>query len=175
MPDTATTVAALERNWDMVHNALADLDDATLSVRPNAQSNSISWLLWHMTRVGDRFIHTRLQDSPQMWIKDGWHEKFNMAPEPDDIGLGWTAVQVDAWQPPSREILLGYFSAVNDATQNYLRPLSASDLDRHIAFPPPLNTLSVGEALGVLVWDNIAHGGQIAYLRGYFRGMGWFR
>ncbi|MAF37304.1 MAG: hypothetical protein CL696_00210 [Chloroflexi bacterium] len=30
-----------------------------------------------------------------------------------------------------------------------------------------------GFLLGVLVWDNCAHGGQIAYLRGYYEGMGW--
>jgi hypothetical protein len=30
-----------------------------------------------------------------------------------------------------------------------------------------------GLLLGVLVWDNCAHGGQIAYLRGYYEGMGW--
>ena len=88
MPDTSTSMAALERNWDMVKNAMADLDDATLTAQPNPQSNSVSWLLWHMTRVADRFIHTRLQDSPQMWIKDGWHEKFNMAAEAEDFGMG---------------------------------------------------------------------------------------
>ncbi|GIT13918.1 MAG: hypothetical protein CM1200mP35_07380 [Chloroflexota bacterium] len=27
-------------------------------------------------------------------------------------------------------------------------------------------------ALGQVTWDNIAHGGQIAYLRGFFSGMG---
>lgn len=175
MPDTSTSIAALERNWGMVNDALADLDDAMLSVQPNAQSNSISCLLCHMTRVADRFIHTRLLDSPQLWIKDGWHEIFDMPPEPNDYGLGWTAEKLETWEPPSTQVLLGYFSAVNDAALNYLRQLSASDLDRHIPFPAPPTTLSVGDALGVLVWDNIAHGGQIAYLRGYFQGMGWFR
>jgi hypothetical protein len=26
-----------------------------------------------------------------------------------------------------------------------------------------------------VMWDNLAHGGQIAYLRGLFLGMGWHR
>lgn len=175
MSDTATSVAALDRNWDMVTTALADLDDASLLVRPNPQSNSISWLLWHMSRVADRFIHTRLQESPQIWIKDGWHEKHNMAPEPEEIGLGWTSEQVEAWRPPSREVQMAYFAAANDAAKKYISSLSASDMDRQIPFPALPNTLPVGEALGVLVWDNIVHGGQIAYLRGYLQGMGWFR
>jgi len=25
-----------------------------------------------------------------------------------------------------------------------------------------------------VVYDNYVHGGQIAYLRGYYKGMGWF-
>ena len=64
MSDTETTMSALERNWGMVDAAIADLDDSVMAARPNDQSNSISWLLWHMTRVADRFIHMRLQDAP---------------------------------------------------------------------------------------------------------------
>ena len=29
-------------------------------------------------------------------------------------------------------------------------------------------------ALGQMTWDNIAHGGQIAYIRGLLTGMGWY-
>ena len=175
MPATETTMSALERNWEMVDKALADVDDKVMASRPNDQSNSISWLLWHMSRVVDRFIHTRLQEAPQLWIKDGWHEKFGMPPEADDFGMGWSADKVEAWRPPPRDVLVGYYEAANSAARAYLRPLSASDLERQIPFPAPPNTLSAGDALGVLVWDNIVHGGQIAYLRGYYQGMGWHR
>jgi hypothetical protein len=53
--------------------------------------------------------------------------------------------------------------------------LSEADLAREINWTAPTVTLPVGEALSILVWDNIVHGGQVAYLRGYFRGMGWHR
>ena len=175
MSVTETTRSALERNWQMVNTALEDVDGATMAACPNDQSNSISWLLWHMARVTDRFIHTRLQETPQLWIRDGWHEKFGMDPEPDDFGMGWSAEQVLAWNPPSKEVLLGYYHSANSATRDYLGPLSAPDLERQIPFPAPPTTVSVGDALGVLVWDNIVHGGQIAYLRGYYKGMGWHR
>ena len=45
MASTTTTLAALERNWDMVNSAIDGIDDATLSQRPNDQSNSMSWLI----------------------------------------------------------------------------------------------------------------------------------
>ena len=31
------------------------------------------------------------------------------------------------------------------------------------------------DVLGIIVWDNIAHGGQIAYLSGYYRNKIWSR
>ena len=34
---------------------------------------------------------------------------------------------------------------------------------------------ALGTALGQLVLESVAHGGQIAYLRGFQRGMGWYR
>src|SRR5215470_6285908 len=118
MPVVEGFLTALERNWEMVDGTLAGLDDQTLARRPTEQCNSIAWLLWHMTRVVDTFIHTRLQAQPQIWIRDGWHTKFGME-----------------------------------------------------AVPEPR---TVAAALGQMTWDNVAHGGQIAYLRGLFQGMGWY-
>tara|TARA_B100000315_G_C14168358_1_gene403382 strand:- start:11 stop:538 length:528 start_codon:yes stop_codon:yes gene_type:complete len=175
MSVTETTLSALERNWRMVNSALADVDEATMASRPNDQSNSISWLLWHMARVADRFIHARLKEAPQLWIKDGWHQKFGMPADPHDFGMGWGLEQLAAWQSPSKDVLVAYFEAANSATRDYLRPLSASEMERQIPFPAPPDTISIGDALGILVWDNIVHGGQIAYLRGYYQGMGWHR
>ena len=61
MSGTGTTLSALERNWNMVKSAVSDVDEATMAIRPNADSNSMSWLVWHMSRVTDRFIHMRLK------------------------------------------------------------------------------------------------------------------
>ena len=57
----------------MVDRALEGLDDAILAQQPNANSNSVAWLLWHMTRVVDTFVNSRLQSKPQLWVQDGWH------------------------------------------------------------------------------------------------------
>ena len=175
MADTTTFRLAMERNWDMISSAVADVDDATLTRQPNEQSNSMAWLIWHLTRVADRFVKARLQDASQLWVQDGWNEKFNMPADADDFGMGWGPDKLAAWESPSRDVLLGYFSAVNEATTAYVATLSSTDLERRFPAPPPANSQSVGEALGILVWDNCVHGGQIAYLRGYYQGMGWFR
>ena len=175
MSNTQTTVSALARNWEMVASAVAEVDETTMTDRPNEDSNSMSWLIWHMTRVADRFIHFRLMDKPQIWTVDAWHEKFNMAADPHDFGMGWSNEQAAAWQAPPKDVVMEYFNTVNSAVSAYLLPLSDADLAREINWTAPIATLSVGEALGILVWDNIVHGGQVAYLRGYYRGTGWHR
>lgn len=173
MSATETAMSALERNWGMVERALEDMDDSVLSAQPNDQSNSMGWLLWHMTRIVDRFVHTWCQDAPQLWVKDGWYNKFGLDDDLNQTGQGWTEEQVAAWQLPTKDLLVGYFDAVIAAATEYIQPLSASDLDLEITIAPR-PTASIGSFLGVMVYDNCVHGGQIAYLRGYYKGMGWF-
>jgi len=176
MSDAATTVFALKRNWDMVSTAVGGVDDDTLNRMPNADSNPISWLVWHMTRVADRFIHARFQDADQLWTAGGWHEKFGMDADSEEFGMGWSTEQVAQWSRPSRESLMGYYDAVNAAALDYISGLDAEGLARQVPAPGPAgSTMPVSDALGIMLWDNIVHGGQIAYIRGYFEGAGWHR
>jgi hypothetical protein len=166
--------SALERNWDMVDTTLKDLDDATMARRPTEQCNSIAWLLWHMNRVLDTFIHTRLQGQPQIWIQDGWYARFGMEPDPDNRGVGWTAAQVGVWVPPAKDVQVGYYEATKQAARIYLATLREADLEVRRVIPPVSEPRTVAAALGQVTWDHLAHGGQITYLRGLFQGMGWY-
>ena len=142
--------------------------------RPNDSSNSVAWILWHMNRVWDTLLHVWLGSGPQLWIQDGWYEKYGMPEDPDDRGVGWTAEQVAAWQPPAPEVQLGYYEAVKANIREYLASLTLEDLEREVQIPPMTQPHTVGAALGQRTWDNVAHGGQIAYLRGFYQGMGWY-
>ena len=167
MSATQTAITALERNWGMVDKALEDADDAMLEGRLNDESNSMGWLLWHKTRVVDRFVHAWCQEASQLWIKDGWYEKFGLSNDADETGQGWDKEQVAAWKLPPKESLVGYYEAVKAAATEYIGSLSASDMERELNIPPrPI--ASIGTLLGVLVFDNCVHGGQIAPLRGYY-------
>ena len=168
-------ITALERNWDMVDTALEGLDAKAMSRIPADQCNSVSWILWHMNRVVDTFIHTRLRSVSQLWVADGWSQKYAMPADPEDRGVGWSAEQVAGWQVPSREVQLGYFDAVKAAAKEYLVSLSLKDWERRMVIPPVAEPRSVAAALGQMTWDNVAHGGQIAFLRGSYLGMGWHR
>ena len=111
---------ALERNWDMVANALEGLDDATMNRRPADHSNSIAWILWHMNRVVDIFINTRLQSSPELWVRDGWHQKYSMSEKSHIVGA--SSGDIEAWVAPSQEVQNGYFEAVTSAAREYIIP-----------------------------------------------------
>lgn len=174
MAATDVISTSLERNWGMVDRALEGLDDAILARQPNAESNSIAWLLWHMNRVVDRFVNDRFQSKPQIWIEAGWHQKFNMDADPEVSGMGWTLEQIAQWNPPSKDVLVGYFEAVKTSAREYLSALTDEGLAASVTVPPANEARPISDMLGVLVFDNITHGGQIAYLRGYFQGIGWF-
>ena len=140
---------SLERNWGMVDRALDGLDDAMLGRLIDGQVNSISWLLWHMTRVVDVFIQTRLQGKPQLWSQDGWCEKCGLSEDPETTGQGWSAEQVAAWKVPSRVVLLGYFEATKAEARKYLDGLSDADLNATRIVPPATEPRSVSEMLGI--------------------------
>ncbi len=173
MSATQTAITALERNWGMVDKALEDADDEMLGARLNDESNSMGWLLWHKTRIVDRFVHAWCQEIPQLWIKDGWNEKFGLGDDANETGQGWTKEQVAAWKLPPKASLVGYYESVKAAATAYIGSLSVADMERELEIPPR-PPASIGTFLGVLVFDNCVHGGQIAHLRGYYKGMGWF-
>ncbi|MDP6548857.1 MAG: DinB family protein [Dehalococcoidia bacterium] len=175
MAATESISTALERNWEMIDRALEGLDDATLARQPTDQCNSIAWLLWHMSRVVDTFMTTRFRETPQLWISEGWHQKFGMAGDPNDRGVGWTADQVAVWPAPARDVQIGYYHAVRAVTRRFLVSVTPAELEMRIVFPPSAESRSVASALGQMTWDAISHGGQIAYLRGFYLGMGWHR
>ena len=175
MVATQSILSALERNWEMVDSALASLEDSNLARLPADQCNSVAWILWHMSRVVDTFIQTRLREAPQLWIHDGWHRRFDMSDDAEDRGVGWTTEQVETWTAPSRAVIVGYYEAVNAEARKYISSLTAADLEERRVIPPVAEPRTVAQALGQMTWDNVAHGGQIAYLRGFFQGMGWHR
>ena len=172
MPSAAISLTTLERNWGMVDRALDGLGDEAWNAQPNDQSNSIAWLLWHMTRVVDTFVNTRFRSQPELWVSDGWAEKCGMSADAG-TGQGMSVEDVAAWQAPSRESLTGYYEAVKACAREWLGSVSDETMAGTITMPNG-DPRPAADMLGTLVYDNTVHGGQIAYLRGYYRGMGWF-
>ncbi len=160
MPATDIVMAALERNWGMVDQALEGMDEATMARRPNEHCNSVAWTLWHMNRVMDIFVHTRLHGRPQVWLEEEWNQGFGLSDDPDLRGVGWTAEEVGAWTPPGKEIQVGYYEAVKASCRTILACLSQSDLDNRDVRGVQLGSGRATPPSGLLA--GLLHGNEVA-------------
>ena len=160
------------RILQVLEKALSSLTQDDLNQQPHPDCNSMGWLTWHLTRVQDDHI-ADLMGEDQLWVKDGWHAKFNRAPDPKDIGFGHSSEDVAAFKSPDVETLLEYHRAVLERSKRYISTLSTADLDQELNEPwfQPLPT--VGVRLVSIMSDNLQHAGQVAYLRGLLKGKGW--
>ena len=107
---------------------------------------SIGWYAWRMGRTLDHNI-TGLLETDQLWVSDGWHERFDMAPNTKDFLPGFPPPDevVRTFRAPSSQLLLDYYDAVHERTKAYLATLSAEDFDRVLdeQRPDPRPTVSV--------------------------------
>ena len=122
---------ALERNWGMVDRAIDGLSDETLARQISDSDNSIGWLLFHMSRVVDVFMNARFQGKPQIWIEDGWCEKFGLGDDPETTGQGWDTVRLAAWPLPSKDVLVGYYEAMKACCRDYMSFRDRRGVERH--------------------------------------------
>ena len=163
---------ALGRVNRILHRSLDGAPVEVVCKMPTADTNSMAWLTWHLTRVQDDHM-SDLAGLPQLWTSEGWHAKFGMAADDKETGGGHTLEQVAALKVDSTDLLLDYQDAVFARSKAYLETVKPKELDRELNKPQydPLPT--VGVRLVSVVADNTQHAGQVAYLRGYHDGFGW--
>ena len=165
-------VDAYGRIPEIMERVLDGLSEEDLNWQPKPDCNSIGWLAWHLTRVQDDHIAS-LMGEEQLWVKDGWHARFNRPAEVKDMGFGHTPEDLAAFRAPGTDILLGYHREVVARSQAFFPTLSQTDLDRELNEPrfQPLPT--VGVRIVSVLGDNLEHAGQMAYIRGLRQGKGW--
>ncbi|MEE8377538.1 MAG: DinB family protein [Candidatus Aminicenantaceae bacterium] len=157
---------------EYLENVLRGLTQEDLNWMPRKESNSIGWLVWHLTRQQDAQIAS-LMGEEQLWIKDKWHARFNSDANPREIGFGHIPEQVAAFQSPDIPTLLDYLKATVKRTIQYLKGISEEDLDRELDEPQYNPIPTVGVRLISILDDSILHAGQAAYIRGMIQGKGW--
>jgi uncharacterized damage-inducible protein DinB len=154
---------AFERVRDAVHPAVNGLSPDDLAFRPDSESNSIAWLVWHLTRIQDDHV-AGLDGEEQVWTAKGWADRFALPIDVSDTGYGHDP-DVVAMVTADAPSLLGYFEDVHEKTLAFLRSLEDADLTRVIdrRWDPPV-TVSV--RLVSVIADDLQHVGQAAYVRG---------
>ena len=170
MDTSALLVETFDRLPDLVSEAVDGLSPQQLRWSPAPGTNSIGWLVWHLTRVQDDHL-AEVIGEPQIWADGGWAKRFGLAADPTDTGYGHTAEQVAAVAPTSATALVEYHRAVADRTQAFLRTLTDADLDRVVdeRWDPPV---TLGVRLVSVANDDLQHVGQAAYLRGLLAAQG---
>lgn len=164
-------VDGYDRLPNLMKEVLAGLRTADLDWQPHRDCNSLGWTAWHLTRVQDSQI-ADLMGEEQLWITDGWHEKFKRPADPDDTGYGHTPEQVKAFTSPSVRIQLDYLRPVVERTKRYVASLNPSHLDRELDEPwyKPLPT--VGVRIVSVLADCHQHAGEASYIRGLLKAKG---
>ncbi len=139
------------------------LDDDELAHRPGPEANSIAWLVWHAARVQDAQV-SDVAGTKQVWLTQGWVDRFGLDLDPNDTGYGHTSEDVVKVRA-SGDLLAEYLRAAHDATVDYLSTVSEADLDRIVdeRWDPPV---TLGVRLVSIADDDAQHVGQAAYLRG---------
>lgn len=150
----------------VLENGVAVVDGLTddqLAHRPTPDANSIAWLVWHAARVQDAQL-APLAGTDEVWVREGWADRFDLDLDRDDHGYGHTSEQVGKVRA-SAELLAGYLRATHEASVAYLRTVTEADLDDVVDthWDPPVTR---GVRLVSIVDDDAQHIGQAAYLRG---------
>jgi hypothetical protein len=163
MTSTDLLLDAFERIRDAVHPAVNGLSPDQLAFRVDDQSNSIAWLVWHLTRIQDHHV-AGLDGSAQVWDSGRWAEKFALPLDSTDTGYGHGPEDVAAVRAEA-PLLLGYFEDVHEKTVQFVATLAEGDLDRVVdrSWDPPV-TVSI--RLVSVIADDLQHVGQAAYVRG---------
>ena len=135
-----------------------------LTFRPDDGSNSIGWLIWHLTRIEDDHV-AGLAGVEQVWTAGGWIDRCPLPFDPSATGYGFGPEDVAAVQIDPPALLLGYHDAVHELVLDYVRKIDAAELDRVVdtSWDPPV---TAGVRIVSVISDALQHAGQAAYVRG---------
>ena len=99
-------VSQCEAAYRWVKDATDGLTEEQLYYQPSPDTNSIAWLIWHLSRWRDR-VSAIVAGEPQVWVSDSWYQRFNI--DSGRTGLGDTPEQVmpGADEPPQPDFTAG--------------------------------------------------------------------
>jgi hypothetical protein len=163
-------VDAFGRIREIVVGVVDGLTPDQLAARPGPGTNSIAWLVWHLTRIQDDHV-ADLAGREQAWTRDGWMDRFALPFVAGATGYGHTAADVAAVRVDGPELLLGYHEAVHADCVAYVATVDAAELDRIVdtRWDPPV---TAGVRIVSVVADSLQHAGQAAYVHGWLTDRG---
>lgn len=160
----AILVDAFDRVAQEIPGLVSGLSDAELLWRPDDESNSIAWLVWHLARVQDDHM-AGVGQVEQAWTAQGWEQQFALPYDTSDIGWQQTSEQVGQFSVADPQLLVDYQRAAHELTIEVLHGLDATDFARIVdrRWDPPV---TAAVRVVSVINDITQHLGQVGYLRG---------
>ncbi|OBF10862.1 hypothetical protein A5730_06485 [Mycobacterium sp. ACS4054] len=154
---------AFTRLIEHVDDIADGLTDEVADYRATPDANSIAWLLWHSARVQDVQL-ADVAGVEQVWLRDGWVDRFGLDLPRNDTGYGHKPEQVGKVKAPA-DLLSAYYHAVHELTLEYVAGVTAGELERVVDtnWDPPV---TASARLVSIIDDCAQHLGQAAYVRG---------
>lgn len=134
--------------------------------RPDAEANSVAWLLWHLARVQDDHL-AGLGAVEQAWTAQKWFERFDLPFDAQAIGYGDSSADVAQVRTTASD-LAGYHADVHVLTARYLEALTTGELERVVDenWDPPV---TASARIVSVLNDCLHHLGQAEYVLGMAR------
>jgi hypothetical protein len=170
---------ALDALQQRYYSALEGLTAVELACQPGTNTNSIGFIFWHITRVEDRLVVHFAQGKPEVWVRDGWYQRWGIPVEA--TGFEYPSEQVASYPVPALTEMQAYFEAVRQETRTYLQTIDAHGFEvrpprtpypessRAVAF---FRNYTVGQMFCQLIGEANQHLGQVAYIRGLQQDLG---
>jgi hypothetical protein len=158
-------LTAFDNIETVVGRALDGIDPALLTARIDPAANTIAWLIWHLTRGQDHQV-AEVAGRAQAYSENGWADRFALPFDASATGYGFSSEDVATTRITDPQLLLDYHADVHRRTAEFVRTLSAADLDRIVdeSWDPPV---TLGVRLVSVIGDDLQHAGQAAQLRGF--------
>ncbi|HYY44223.1 MAG TPA: DUF664 domain-containing protein [Actinomycetota bacterium] len=157
-------VDGFNRVREVVHAVVEGATPEQLNLRLDDEANSITWLVWHLTRIQDDHV-ADAAGRQQVWTSRHWAEEFGFPFDVRATGYGQRPEEVAAARVESGEGLLAYHDEVHEQTIRFIEGLGEADLDRIVdeRWDPPV---SLAVRLVSVISDDLQHAGQAAFIRG---------
>ena len=161
-----------------VYAAVGPLSEEEINWRPDPESNSIAFLVWHVARVEDRWTNTFAKGAEEVWLRQSWYERFGLSE--GEMGFSFDVDQLSAFPRLTIELLQGYFDEVREETLELIHGLRPADFDHAPDRSPfPERPAAVERFAGFtyalmfrqLIGEEDQHLGQVSYVRGLQRGL----
>ena len=158
---------SLDESQEYLIKALEELSEEDITWSPKEGSNSIIFILWHVTRVEDIWINRILLNNKEIYESEGWQGLLGTPIK--ESGFQYDIEKLRSWPIPNLDALKRYATAVRQKTVAFISSFDSTNLSR--VARPGHKYDTVEAILSHLITEITLHVGQIDYLRGMIRGL----